>query len=381
MTPPARWSSAAAMNIEREIREAIDALRDTTENTHELYREACALLFFRYGITPTANKLYQFVRKGSMSAPAEALARFWEELREKSRVRIEHPDLPDSLRLAAGELVGRLWSEAQAAAHEDLSAFRQEADARVAAANATTRRAEHEWQTANEELEHLQEALDSVSERNLALERTLAAERAEKEALARQFSAAQQRHQALETELSAARRDFATELEKLREAVRRAEERHEAAEKRALLEVDRERTTTAKAQKELAHLRQAAVDSGQRQRDEVAAIQRELGDVRQKLGAAEGSLIKMREIAGQQVAQMDATRELLSHRSTEVALLRRELELRDDKIKTLAQQMRLAPEPDDVPPRAKPKPRKREPLSAAPAADTVTQHRPRKAAR
>lgn len=35
------------------------------------------MLFFRYGITPTANKLYQLVRKGSMSAPSEALTRFW----------------------------------------------------------------------------------------------------------------------------------------------------------------------------------------------------------------------------------------------------------------------------------------------------------------
>ncbi|GAB3552032.1 hypothetical protein GCM10027343_37040 [Noviherbaspirillum agri] len=52
------------------------------------------LLFFRYGITPTTNKLYQLVRKGSMSAPAEALNKFWEDLRDKSRVRIEHRDLP-----------------------------------------------------------------------------------------------------------------------------------------------------------------------------------------------------------------------------------------------------------------------------------------------
>lgn len=367
------------MNIESEIREGIDALRDTTENTQELYRETCALLFFRYGITPTANKLYQYVRKGSMSAPAEALARFWDELREKSRVRIEHPDLPDTLKLAAGELVGQLWSESQAAAHEDLRVFREEADARVAAADATTRHAEHEWQTANEELERLQEKLDELSEHNLALERTVAAVRSEKEALARQLSAAQQQHQALETELSAARKDFSTELAKLREALQRAEDSHQAAEKRALLEIDRERTTTAKAQKELAHLRQAAVDSSQRQRGEVAVLQRELGNVRQELGAAEGSLIKMREIAGQQGAQMDGMRELLSQRTIEAALLQRELELRDEKIKTMVQEMRLTPEPDDVHPSAKPKPRKRKSRSPVVVTDTGTTGPPRKA--
>ncbi|NMG28343.1 DNA-binding protein [Aromatoleum evansii] len=368
------------MNIESEIREAIDALRDTTANTQELYREACALLFFRYGITPTANKLYHFVRKGSMSAPAEALARFWEELREKSRVRIEHPDLPDTLKAAAGELVGRLWGEAQAAAHENLNAFREEADARVTAADAATLSAEREWQVAKQQVERLHEVLDDSSERILSLERVLAAERAEKEALAGQLSAARRQHQALEAELSAARKDFASELEKQRDAMRRAEDRHEAAEKRALLEIDRERTTTAKAQKELAQIRQSNADLAQRQRDELRALEQELGDVRQRLGAAEGSLIKMREGAEQHLAQMNVMREQLSQRTTEAALLQRELELRDEKIKTMAQQMRPAREPSDASPsRPKPKPRRQKSFSSDAVAGAVTTTPPPKA--
>lgn len=355
------------MNIESEIREAIDALRDTTANTQELYREVCALLFFRYGITPTANKLYHFVRKGSMSAPAEALARFWAELREKSRVRIEHPDLPDTLKVAAGELVGRLWSEAQAAAQENLNAFREEATACITAADAAKQRAEQDRQAANQELEHLHEALDDSSERILSLERLLAPERAEKEALAGQLLAARRQHQALEAELSAARKDFASELEKQRDALRRAEDRHEAAEKRALLEIDRERTTTAKAQKELAQIRQSNAELAQRRRDELRVLQQELGDVRQSLGAAEGGLIKMREGAEQHLAQMNVMREQLSQRTTEAALLHRELELRDAKIKTMAQQMRSARKPSDAHP-STPKPKLRRRKSSSPDA-------------
>lgn len=368
------------MNTESEIREAIDALRDTTANTQDLYREACAILFFRYGITPTANKLYHFVRKGSMSAPAEALARFWAELREKSRVRIEHPDLPDTLKVAAGELVGRLWSEAQAAAEENLNVFREEAAARVNAADAATQRAEQDRQAANRELEHLHEALDDSSERILSLERVLAAERAEKETLAGQLAAAMRQHQALEAELSAARKDFASELEKQRDAMRRAEDRHEAAEKRALLEIDRERTTTARAQKELGQIRQSNADLAQRQRDELRALQQELGDVRQRLGAAEGSLIKMREGAEQHLAQMKVMREQLSQRTTEAALLQRELELRDEKIKTMAQQMGPSREPCDADP-STPKPKQRRQKSSSPdaAAGAVTTTRGQKA--
>ena len=72
----------------------IEALRERVPDTQELYREVCALMFFRYGETPTANKLYQLVRKGSMSAPAKALRDFWTEVRDKTRVDVGQPDLP-----------------------------------------------------------------------------------------------------------------------------------------------------------------------------------------------------------------------------------------------------------------------------------------------
>ncbi len=75
---------------ENAIAASVAELREQFPRTQDLYREVCVLLFFRHGITPTANKLYQLVRKGSMSAPTEALSQFWKTLREHSRVTIEH---------------------------------------------------------------------------------------------------------------------------------------------------------------------------------------------------------------------------------------------------------------------------------------------------
>ncbi len=37
----------------------IEALRAQYADTQDLYREVCVVLFFRHGITPTANKLYR----------------------------------------------------------------------------------------------------------------------------------------------------------------------------------------------------------------------------------------------------------------------------------------------------------------------------------
>src|ERR1700692_3073810 len=120
----------------------IERLKAEFPKTRELYREVCALLFFRFGITPTANRLYQLVKRGSMSTPTQVLGEFWTELREKSRVRIEHPDLPADLRDAAGELVATLWMRATASAQAELEALRAEVEERRTEAEqrvATTR--------------------------------------------------------------------------------------------------------------------------------------------------------------------------------------------------------------------------------------------------
>src|ERR1700692_4769853 len=132
--PEARLHAARAQDIE--------APRAQFPQTQELYREVCRVLFFRHGITPTANRLYQLVKKGSMSAPAEALARFWATLRDKSRVRIEHPDLPAELQSATGELAAALWPRAVDLEQEQLPAAQLEAQVSVAEAQARQARAE-----------------------------------------------------------------------------------------------------------------------------------------------------------------------------------------------------------------------------------------------
>jgi hypothetical protein len=156
----------------------IERLRVDFTETQALYREVCVLLFFRYGITPTANKLYQFVRKGSMSAPTEALRAFWEDLRKKSRVRIEHPDLPESLKKTAGEMVATLWSQAQGAADQGLLELREQATESIKLAQEAQQKAEAENLGMQHVVEQLREEIRVGRERSLQLERDLASERA-----------------------------------------------------------------------------------------------------------------------------------------------------------------------------------------------------------
>jgi predicted nucleic acid-binding Zn-ribbon protein len=281
------------MTTEAQIQADVDALRAEIADTQALYREVCTVLFFRYGITPTANRLYQYVRKGSMSAPATALAKFWEDLRDKSRVRIEHPDLPDGVKSAAGDLVASLWTQAQAAAQDGLSVFRAEAQAEVLDAKTGQATAEQQLTEARMALDAIRQTAQAAMERALHAERQVVEERASKTALTQRLEAAGHQQVALETALVDARRDFAAELGKLRQSLERSEERAEASEKRALLEIDRERTTAAKLQKEVVDLHK-----------EQARFQNEAAETRQKLGVTEGALQEMRVANQRQEGQV-----------------------------------------------------------------------------
>jgi hypothetical protein len=75
------------------LQEEVERLRALAPDTKALYREVASMLFFRFGIAPTANRLHQLVGKGSMSTAASVLARFWQDLRQHGRLRGQVPCL------------------------------------------------------------------------------------------------------------------------------------------------------------------------------------------------------------------------------------------------------------------------------------------------
>lgn len=309
---------------EKQLLADIDKLREQFSQTQDLYREVCVLLFFRYGVTPTTNKLYQLVRKGSMSAPAEALNRFWEDLRDKSRVRIEHPDLPESLKTAAGELVASLWSSAQGAAQENLATLRAEAQAQVAQARHAQEKAEAERESLRASHALASQTLEQANVRISELEQHVAAGKATIVALEAQRENALQENTGLLKKLDEARRDFALELEKLRAAADLAEERFRASENRALIEIDRERTAAAKLQKELDSLRIAVDQAEARHRTDVAKLQDQLGNYRQRAGELDANLKALTASRDLALDDLKAMRALADDRNMKLSELQRE---------------------------------------------------------
>jgi chromosome segregation ATPase len=268
----------------------IAALRERFTNTQELYREVCTLMFFRYGITPTANKLYQYVKKGSMSAPTEALAKFWGNLREKSRVRIEHPDLPEQIKSQAGELAAALWDQAQGLAKDSFAAHWNEARAVMVEAQTAQAKAEAERDRAVDERSQLKADLETAREQLQALQQQRAADLATRELLDEQLARARADIAAHRQAQESTRQYFAAEIEKLRSEAQLSEERFRASEKRALMEIDRERSATVKLEKDLANVRAEAVRVAEQYRLELQESQQQVGDVRQRVGELEGQL-------------------------------------------------------------------------------------------
>ncbi|QNK67178.1 DNA-binding protein [Variovorax sp. PAMC26660] len=312
------------MNTEIELQSDIEALRGRFTETKDLYREVCALLFFRYGITPTASKLYQFVRKGSMNAPAEALARFWEDLRSKARVEIDHPDLPPELKTSAAAAIADLWRQATAAARHELAALRLEDQAAVEQAQGEETRAR---QAATEALA----SADTLRQQLSAAQESLQQRQTDLEAERRAHAGAVARLQELQRHLEEARNqqervraDFSAELAKAREAVDVANGRSDAAERRTLLEIDQERQARIKVDKQLEALRGQLAQTEGRHREGMLAQADAIARLQVKADAAEASQRELTTSHRSLAIELQAAREQLAASQQEALQYRAE---------------------------------------------------------
>lgn len=243
------------MSTESEIQSEIESLKERFSETKALYREVCALLFFRYGITPTASKLYQYVRKGSMSAPADALSKFWDELRSKARVQIDHPDLPEALKIAAADAVQTLWGQATELARTELAGVRVEAQAESEKALADLVFERDRSSGLDTRVQELQGRLEDVAAQLHSRSSDLESERRAHAATSARTEALQRQVGELQDQQERIRADFSAELEKGRAAIEAANERASGAERRALREIEQERAARAATEKQLEGVR------------------------------------------------------------------------------------------------------------------------------
>jgi DNA repair exonuclease SbcCD ATPase subunit len=272
---------------EKQLQADVDEVRGRITDTKDLYKWVCALLFFRYGITPTTNRLYQLVRKGSMGTVTTALSTFWQDLREKSRIQIDHPGVPEPLKAATGDFLQALWEKANQEAKAQFDAATTEAREKVAEAQKAAQAADAALGDLRVEMKVLAGRIEAAEAEKAALTMALEDERRTHGATGASLEASRTEVAALRQDLSEARRDFAAELEKARAAIRLAEERLETAERKALAEIERERTARQQADEASQQLRAELAKAEQAANTRIQAQATEVGELNGRLKAAE----------------------------------------------------------------------------------------------
>jgi len=304
-------------------------LRSRFPETRALYREVCGLLFFRYGVTPTANKLYSLVRKGSMGTPAEVLQGFWQELRGRTRVTIDHPDLPDALKEIAAGAVQTIWQAANEAATGELATLRAEARHAASAAEAERDAARAQTAAAREEAAVIAAQLTEARDAQDAVQADLAAERQAHAATQARLEAGRAELEAAGRQLAELRTQFSTELERAREQVTLAQERAEASERRALRELDAERTARQQSERtaealrgELVAARSEARDAAVAQAEVRARLEAQAAALADRLASAEQAQRKAAHDLDAVQAEMGAAQRRAERAEAEAALAR-----------------------------------------------------------
>jgi chromosome segregation ATPase len=164
------------------------------------------------------------------------------------------------------------------------------------------------------------------------VEQRLAAEAATRSALEAQLAQVAVSLAEAQKAIEQARQDFAAELEKLRAANEIADERHQAAESRALIEIDRERMQSAKAQKDLEAVRTASNDAVERHRLESRDFQDQIAEGTQRIGVLEGRLGSIEASSAQLAAELAQERKALRDMTDAAGTQRREADTWREKL-------------------------------------------------
>ena len=157
------------------IRAALAPRLAAVKSRHEKTREAATLLFFGHGIYPSAKTVHSYTQHGSLTDINGDLREFWSDLREKTRVKLDAPMLPDELVSQFSEALAKVWSLAGEKANAVLDGERQEMHAKVLIAQQESTEAQRMCRVADERTQAIELELRQERERRELAEKRVEA--------------------------------------------------------------------------------------------------------------------------------------------------------------------------------------------------------------
>jgi len=100
--------------------EQVENIKNTVNSTKQVYINVAKLLFLQYQEMPTANRLYTLVKKGSMTTVVEAMRIFWQDIQKQLAVKINMPNLPESLQGQMVDQLNSIWQMALSQAAKEF---------------------------------------------------------------------------------------------------------------------------------------------------------------------------------------------------------------------------------------------------------------------
>lgn len=228
-----------------------------------------------------------------MSAPADALNKFWSELRGKSRVRIERNDIPENISLAAGDFVATLWNEAQKAAQAGFTDLIENATAEILKfkldaelARQDAAKLQVQLDVSNLDLKSTQKRLSETDNLLLVNTNTLAIQE-------KTLKSLKIERDNLSTALSEEKATFSRDLNLINASLQKAEERFRSLENKSLLEVDQARQLIKRLEKEIISLRKITKDEQSSYIKDQIKNQNIIAALNEKVGTLNGKLIEI----------------------------------------------------------------------------------------
>jgi len=253
----------------------------------EKSRQAASLLFFEHGIYPSAKVVLSYTQQGSLTDINRDLHEFWQDLRDKARVKLDAPYLPKVLLERFAEALAGTWDHAMANATTTFEAERMEAEAQVGEAQRRMAEAERLAGSMLERAQASEAELRQERERREIAEKRVEGQMAEIESLQSSLVKWQQQAESEARARQEAEQRFSRDLEAERSLRQHDSERYDGEIKFVKLQIDTARTAERELRDQIKAVNEHkdAELSAYRQRannatDLVAAIQLELAEVR-----------------------------------------------------------------------------------------------------
>ncbi|PZO31121.1 MAG: hypothetical protein DCE88_04320 [Betaproteobacteria bacterium] len=278
------------LNPDDEIRQKIIEMMNQGSSTLEIYKKTCEILFFQHGIMPTPTRLYALVRKGSMTTPGKAIQEFLAQQREKGRIELDIPEMPESLKTMFTEALKETW---RAASQISSATAREQNEQHQRELNRFTQQIE-QLGIKNQALEsRIDEMAQILAEKDIhvsELQKEIGEGKTKLSLESNRLAIATDQCEELKKQLDKARRDFIAESHRMAQEHELGIARLKEHENRALMEIERERQAANKAIKEVTSNLKIREEELKQQGVKLLELTSELEESRHDLSAAKTKL-------------------------------------------------------------------------------------------